>query len=391
MLPSYPPLDAYSRDVAPLAPRRSFGADDQVWVAAALMLQRYVEAAGPERTRLAPELASHLASESELTFVSAGLRLAADIDEAGALHLATTWLTLLERLIPPARVLECGRVLSYRARIARRLDETESARLLYQEIERLGETSAEPELTTRAWLGFASLARARGNHPEARRWYHAAALVADDTGCTEQSCLAHGGLLVDAAVARDFDRALIEGGHALHAAHGAPRLQTEILSNIAQVLHETGRHRTALRCFAAIVARTTVPRALFAALGGAATAGAALGSRHVVDAAAERIARLTPGGWALPLSFALIELSEAYAMLGDTVAAADNRTRGRALAAAYNYHEAVYRADHPMNTLSLPAATAELRPTNGSFSRAASAVISAVEELDAAADLCVAL
>jgi tetratricopeptide (TPR) repeat protein len=377
--------------VASIAPRQSFGADDDTWVAAALLLQQYGDATGPDRERLAARLASYLASEGEITFVSAGLQMAGAIDEAGALHLATTWLTLLERLIPPARVLEFGRVLTYRARIARRLDANESARLLYEEVERLGETAAEPELTTRAWIGYANMARGRGNYPEARRWLHAAALVADDTGCAEQSALAHQGLLVDAAVARDFDRALIEGGIALRWAQGDTPREVEILNNLAQVLHDTGRHQAALRCFAATVARTTIPRLLLAALGGAATAGAALGSRQIVDAAAERIADLIPVGWVFPVSSALIELSEAYAMLGDSRAADDNRARGRLLAESHHFHELVYRADHPAKSAAPLAQLSQPGETGISISRAAAHVISTVEELSVAADLYIVL
>lgn len=386
LLPTYPPLEAYRRDVEGLAPRQSFGSGDARWVAATVALQRYVEASPDDRTRLACELASYMATDGEITFIRAGLRLAEDMDNAGALHLAMTWLTLLERLVPPARTLDLGRVLAFRARTARKLDATDVARQLYEEVERLGESFAEPELTARAWFGFALMARARGNYPEAHRWNHAAALVADDTGCDEQSSQAHVGLLIDAALVKDFDRAVIEGGLALQFARGHPEREAIVLVNVAQILHDTGRYQAALRAFAGIVARTSDPRMLLAALGGAATAAAALGVRGVVDAAAQRIRRLTGTAWAYPFALALIELSEAYALLGDAAAAYDFRTRGRTIASEFNFHALVHRAENPTSCPLAPAAAADLVQ----LSPAATQVVSHVEELDVPADLCCA-
>jgi tetratricopeptide (TPR) repeat protein len=387
VLASYPPLEAYRRDVARLAPRQSFGADDGTWIAATLMLQRYVDASPADRARLAGELAVYLAVENEVTVASAGLRISTDMDEAGALHLATTWLTLLERLVPPARVLDFGRVLASRARVAHRLNATDSAKLLYKEVEHLGERCAEPELTARAWIGYAVMARARGNNPEAQRWYHVAALVADDTGCTMQSSLAHQGLMISAAIIGDFDQAMIEGGLAFQSCQNDPRREAAVLTNIAQLLHDTGRHQAALRAFASIVARTTVPRMLLGALGGAATAAAALGARGVVEAAAERVMRLSGTAWPFPYALALIELAEAYAALGDARTSDDHRSRGRALAEAHGFHGLVHRAENP--PVVAPPRSDPSAPM--SFSAAASQVISDVEELEAPADLCTVL
>ncbi|HVX41266.1 MAG TPA: hypothetical protein VHB25_16985, partial [Gemmatimonadaceae bacterium] len=208
-------LEAYRRDLARLSGRATIGRDDAAWLAASTLLERYAAALPAERRALAPSLAAHLAAQGEDSVVAAGLRFASRLEDAGALHLAAAWTALLEQLGSEARPLDLGRVIAHRARLVHKLGQPETALALYERVARLGETCAEPELTTRAWNGIALVAHVRGNHPDARRWYRAAALVADDTGCVEQACIAHQGLLIVAAVARDFALARTEGRRAL--------------------------------------------------------------------------------------------------------------------------------------------------------------------------------
>ncbi|MDB4875795.1 MAG: hypothetical protein JWM41_2241 [Gemmatimonadetes bacterium] len=386
MLASYPPLEAYRRDVARRGVQRAFGADDGRWLATSVLLQRYVEAGPDERRRIGPELAEYLASDDELTVISAGLRVANELEEAGALHLANSWLSLLGRLVAPERALDVGRVVSHRARLARKLGAPETAHALYAQVESLGESNAEPELTARAWLGYATLAQSSGNNPENRRWCLAAALVADDTGCVEQSFNAHQGLMVAAGRDGDFDTAMVEGWRAFGFCEGIPEREAQILANIAQILYETGRHAAALRGFAAVVSRTTMPRVLLGVLGGAATAAAALGDRRVVTAAAERIERLAGSAWAFPTAQAFLDLSRAYDAVGATSVADEYRARGREIAVANGFDQLVQRADHPP----VPVQRDATSIPRVQFGTAATRVISDIEVLDAPADLCAA-
>src|SRR6476661_223780 len=107
MLVPYPPLEAYRRDVARLD-GAAFGPDDGRWIAAASLLQRYTESSGADRREIGTRLAAHLAFETELTFCNAGLQLGREIEEAGALNLAMSWLTLLEQTVPHDRTLDLG-------------------------------------------------------------------------------------------------------------------------------------------------------------------------------------------------------------------------------------------------------------------------------------------
>ena len=381
MMSLYPPLEAYRRDVGRLGDQGTFGADDGQWVAASLLLQRYVEAAPADRHSLGAQLARYLAFDEELTVSNAGLSLGAEIEAAGALNLAAAWLHLLERIVPEGRVLELGRVRGQRATVALKLGATDAALELYTDVERLGESSAEPELTARAWIGFALLAHMRGNYPEARRWYQAAALVADDNECSQQSCYAHQGLLICAGVARDFDRAMVEGWQAFLSSQRIPDREAEVLNNIAQALQDSGNHRVALRGFAAAAARGKSVHLLLGAIGGVAVAGAALGRSGVVAAAASRVKHLAANAWSYPVAMALLDLSDAYGLLGQTAAADEYRAQARALAVKHSYHELIHRANE--RKTQIPDHQTLVR-----LGSAAQQVVGDIESLYAPPDLC---
>jgi tetratricopeptide (TPR) repeat protein len=380
MLVPYPPLEAYRRDLTRLD-GPAFGPDDGRWVAAATVLQRYTESSGADRREIGSRLAVYLAFETELTFCNAALQVAREIEEAGALHLATSWLALLQQTVPDDRTLDSGRVRAVRARVARRLGDVEAARELYSQVEHLGESRAEPELTARAWIGYGIIAAERGNNPEARRWYEAAALVADDTGCRNESAQAHTGLMVAYGKAGDVERAIVEGWRAYLAGSADDEQSSELLSNLSQALYDTGRFAVALRGFGAAVSRTTQPRVLLGALGGAALCAGALGHAHLVDAAATRIEHIVRTAWSHPVALAYLDLSDAFAMIGDGDRSTSYRERALALAGANSHHEVAYRA-------AVPAA---VRPTAADptpkFGTTAMRVIGQIDSLEAPVDL----
>jgi tetratricopeptide (TPR) repeat protein len=381
MLVPYPPLEAYRRDVERLGDRPAFGPRDARWVDMALLLQRFVDAPADERHELAPEIARLLAPGVELTFWQAGLEVANEIEEAGALHLCYTWLFSLERIVPETRVMDTGRIRANRARIARKLGAVDLALELYGQVEQLGEQRAEPELTARAWIGYAVAAFERGNFPEARRWYRAAALVADDTGCAEQASLAHQGLLISFAVAGEFNDAIVEGWHAYVSAHGNAARQAEILSNVSQALYDMGQHAAALRGFAAAIAHTAHVRVLLPALGGVAMAAAALDRPSVVRAAATRAEALMSSGWHHPVALTLLDLADAYDRLGDPHTANGYRSRGLSIAEFHGLHQLAHRAREGKPVERRHAAPVELDPAAGQ-------VVGSIELLNAPSDLC---
>lgn len=360
MVPTYPPLEAYRRDVARLAPTETFGPDDGEWLAAALALHRYAEALPSDRPSLASELARHLAVGDELTVCDAGLRIARLIERSGAFNLSASWLALLERIVPSSSVVETGRVVSQRANVICKLGEVEQGRALYTEVESLGRRHAEPELTARAWLGYGLLAHARGNYPEARRWFTGSALVADDNACTEPAFRAHLSLMTCASIAREWNVAMREGWVAYRLAARDPQLEAMVLVNIGQALHDRGEYRASLHGFACAVARATYPDTLFPALGGVALSAARLGNAEVVSAAARYLEKSAGTTWDYVLVSALTDLRDAHLMLGRPDEAKRYGDRALQIAVARGFHEMTHRIANPTITRPAPAAPLDL-------------------------------
>jgi tetratricopeptide (TPR) repeat protein len=356
MVPTYSPLEAYRRDVARLGPTETFGPNDGEWLAASLALQRYADAPPSERPKLAHELARHLAVGDELTACNAGLRIARVIERSGALNLSVSWLALLERIIPPSSVVETGRILSQRANVVCKFGEFEQGHALYTEVEALGRRHAEPELTARAWLGYGLIAQARGNYPEARRWFTGSALVADDNGCKEAGFRAHISLMTCASMAREWNVAMREGWVAYRLADGDPQLEAMVLVNIAQALHDRGEYRASLHGFACAVARATFPDTLFPALGGVALSAARLGKIDVVHAAARYLEKSAGATWDYVLASALIDLRDAHLILGRPGDAGGYGDRAMRIAVARGFHEMTHRIANPAITRPAPAA-----------------------------------
>src|SRR5258705_9193495 len=138
---------------------------------------------------------------------------------------------------------------------------------------------------------------------------------------------------------------MVEGWQAFLSSRQDPDREAEVLSNMAQVLQDSGNHGVALRGFAAAVARGKSVQVLLGAIGGAALAGAALGQSGVVAAAANRVKRLAPNAWSYPVATALLDLSDAYGLLGQTANSSDYRAQARVLAVKNSYHELIHRAD----------------------------------------------
>ncbi|HVX38767.1 MAG TPA: hypothetical protein VHB25_04260, partial [Gemmatimonadaceae bacterium] len=170
---------------------------------------------------------------------------------------------------------------------------------------------------------------------------------------------------------------------ALAAAEYDRERLAEVLNNVAQVLHDMGRHATALRGFGAVVNRTRSPRLVLAALGGAALAAAALGATEIVAAAGDRIVRLGPVEWPYPHAVALLDLADAYAALGERARADTFRAHAHSLAEANGFHELAYRAERA-------PARPEPRAADGPLGPSAVELVSKVESLDAPRDLCMA-
>jgi tetratricopeptide (TPR) repeat protein len=281
--------------------------------------------------------------------------------EAGAfLRLSHSVLASLCVLIPEELHLERGRVVARRAKLARLQGAVDVALGWYEEVERLGETHALPELVGRAKLGYGGLAQARGHYPAARAFYEE--VLAMDSVPTDSHAIASHGLMHCSVVARDYDAAA-QYAWAAYQGASSQMEQTDMLIDLAQLLLDAGHPAAALRGFAAAIAREPHPRAALPALGGAALAAVAdcagqddertrVRARSVVRTVNHRIDALVVSlgdGAALPFesTSALVEVSEALTAVGDAAAAGRAAWRARALAIRHKFHQLAHRLDEP--------------------------------------------
>jgi len=385
MLAPLPSVEAFRRD----AVSDGVELDDGVaagWLESATRLEHAAMARGPERERL---LAGFLAQHGVVNFrdsavsptalVSAVSALALEMEDQVFLRLAHSVLSGLLIVLPDSEVLLRGRVIAQLGRLARHLGDAVSATQYYEEVERLGSEHSLAELTGRSWIGYGILAQFRGNYPEAKRRFRE--VIELDGAAAESIGIAHQQLMIAAADARDYDSA---ASHAWKAFRGAATAlqETEALANLAQLLLLAGYPRAALRGFAAALARKPIPRFELAILGGAACAAAAalpcVAARAVVRNFSERVDVLVTSlrdGESLPQpsTYALVEISEALAVVGDEDRSQAVAERVSVLANAHMFHQLVHRLENPVHV----ASPVPLAPST-------TAIIEAVDELEGA-------
>ena len=386
MLAPLPSVEAFRRDaVSP----DSIDLDDGIiasWLESATRLERAAMTSGPARERL---LLGLLASHDVVAFPDAPLSpaavfstitdLAAEMEDQACFRLAHSMLSTLLLLLPDSEIALRGRVIAQQARVARHLGEREAATRYYEQVQVLGEEYCLPDLIGRAWFGFGLLAQHRGDYPEARRRFHA--VIALDGAANESIRFAHHHLMIAAASAGDYDTAAEHGWKAFKGASSG-RQESEALQNLAQLLLEAGHARAALRGFAAALVRKPILRFELPLLGGAACAAAAALPRAAARALVRNFADRTQfivknlrNGEALPhpCASALVELSEALAVVGETEHAQEMADQADRLASAHGFHQLTYRLENPV----LVSEPAPIAPST-------QAIIAAVDELEGA-------
>lgn len=257
-----------------------------------------------------------------------------------------------------------GRLVAWRARIARQRGALAEAAGWYDEVAALGEAEQSDDLRGRAQLGHAILAQNRGNYVVAREHLHR--VLALEGIAPETRVVAHHTLMVAAATARDFSQALVHGWEAYRAAD-TPVQQTEMLLNVGQLLVDMGRPRSGLRALSAAMAQPAVPpRLLLPILGGAAVAASrCLDSRRAPMVVRRFLEQLETGFAALggpatlpyAAASALVEFREALAVTGDASTSERMAVRARTLAEAHHFYELLLVLEAPVDVpASAPAA-----------------------------------
>lgn len=344
------------------------------WLRVALALDRAARARGEDRDTMLRQFLDDSdmhplpAAPLPYPFVSATARKHAESMEDWAfLRLANTTLAAAGAVLPDALLLERGRVLDLRARVARKLGATSAARLYYEEVESLGTAGSLPELAARSFLGRGVLAHYAGNAPSAREHYQRA--IALDGAAPDTVAWAHHGLMVASAEKGEYDASLKHGWEA-YAGASNKRQQDAMLVDLAQGLLDTRQYHAALRGFACALSRHPHPRSALPAFGGTALAAVAArgpnGARSIVRLAALRVESLVAslGGGPSPMlpydcASALMELSEALRLVGEKAWSARCGAQAAQIASLHQFHRISYRLE---NAPAVPDSTPETSP-----------------------------
>lgn len=343
------------------------------WLRVALALNRAARARGEDRETILRQFLDESdmhplpAAPLPFPFVSATARKHAESMEDWAfLRLANTTLAAAGAVLPDALLLERGRILDLRARVARKLGATSAARLYYEEVESLGTAGSLPELAARAFLGRGVLAFNAGNGPSAREHY--ARIIALEGAAPDTVAWAHHGLMIAAAEKGEFDVSLEHGWEA-YAGATTKRQQDAMLIDLSQGLLDRNQPHAALRGFACALSRQPHPRSALPAFGGTALAAVAArgpqGGRSIVRLAAQRVESLVAnlGGGPSPMlahecAGALMEIQAALGIVGEQAWSARCRVHAAQIASLHQFHRISYRLENaPVVPASAPAST----------------------------------
>lgn len=217
--------------------------------------------------------------------------LTASMERAGALRLAAALLESLRSADKSLTTLESGRILALTARLAWKVGDIERAETTYRSVGRMGKQHELPELTARAAIGFLSLAQLHEDYSAARRWAVKAARLARRHGFADIARLAYQGLMLVSAKARDFDAALVHGWTAYGFSAGDPTAGDDLLTNLGQLLLDSGHPEPAFAAFSSVLSRSQIVRIGLPALGGLAVSAGRLGHPDIVEWAAGEVLR----------------------------------------------------------------------------------------------------
>jgi hypothetical protein len=304
------------------------------------LARKVLQEAGPRRSGRREQKADSKAQAPVIR------RLVSRMEDAGALHLALTTLQALALAIPGLDIVEKGRILAQSARIAWKAGDLDLAKARYDSVARLGVRSGAVELRVRAWIGYCVLARLRGNYPEVQKWALRAARVAEREGLSDLAALAHHSLTVVAGSRGELEKALLHGWRAYQLSVGDRLEEADMLLSLGQTLLNAGDPQAARSGFAGVLVRNPPARIALPALGGYATASAAIGDRVGVQWAAEQVQdRSGVAGVPYASAAALGECASASAAVGNPGHAAQLREAALSIARAHGYHEVKFLAE----------------------------------------------
>jgi tetratricopeptide (TPR) repeat protein len=301
-------------------------------------------------------------------------------EAAGYTQLALAGVSALGQLVP-MNDLRSGYVLAQSARAVRTLGNLPAAIERYVLAEKLGEQSGSNWLRARGAIGLGTTHAYAGNYPAARTAFYR---VLEGTPVDPYlTAAAHHGLLVSAMAAEDWDTALKEGWHLLHAEESGSLSQPEVLNLMAELCLRIGRYGIAVRAAEAALRSSTrpdIPVASLAILVDAAVAG------HDRDLGRRYGAALRDqlGGNAGPFedARALISLAALQQLDGSVVQAMDDLRGAVAIASTYGYHEIRYKAEEMIDLLARNETLAHSQTSDVTLTEGSHAIVSRLDVWD---------
>jgi hypothetical protein len=383
------PAVAYRKDVE--TRKGPIGKDDGSWIVISTIVGHIAYAHGRERRRFlddAAKMAAELFDPAALAYGCAldppkvdrrssiaVLRLLAErMEYAGTLNLATSLLQGLAGVLP-ADSVNAGRVLAQRARLSWKAGKTDLAQARYQHLRRKAQKLRNNELAIRSWAGFTAVAQLRGNYPQVQRWASRVVDLASRSGYRRLTGPGHHGLMIRAAMLREFDGAISHGWSAFQAAEGNRRIESELLTNVGSVFCAAGHFDAALDAFVSVLAGGPPMHIAAPALGGYALASAGTSDRNAVNwAAAEAITLADANGRRYETASALLDCSTALERIGDGPYASVLRARASTMAQYGGYFELLHTAE-------VAAANAVAAPTRETLDSASAGVARQIAHL----------
>jgi hypothetical protein len=359
-----PVLEAYATDIAHRQSDEPFTPHDGEWIAVGSLLSTARTLPVPQRERLLAQARKTMRSllgktlwaqgplldaapPSDVRSLGPRVRLLCEqIEDAGAIHLADALVGAYLLSGDEVDALERGRIAALRGRFAWKRGDHVTAFERYRRVRAIARRIGSAELEVRADVGFAVVARQRGNYPAARRAARRAVDVGESHGLVRLAAIAHQSLMVAAVVAGDLNTAVRHSWLAYANVRGDVVEEAAHLVDTAQLFLDAGHAEIASAGFAAALERRIPDRIRLPALGGAALAAARQGDVPTVRRMANAVRRAVNDAL-LPYASVVgrLDIAEAFEAIGHRDAAGPFRHEAETVASAHRYHELVHRAE----------------------------------------------
>lgn len=349
-------LQAYRSDIVPGSPEPT--REDQDAILVATLLRQSLAAADEETaTRIQGEAIALARKSLGETILSQGctyddhparsrsdvIRLLAQrTDHAGRLRLAQHLLESAAELETDA--IECGRILSDRAKTSRKLGYLDLAFAQYTKLLSDAKALRSGELLAMAHQGLAAFAETRGNFVEYRSHIRSMIRIARAHRLTKLSAAGYAGLGKSQALLGLFGDAVENLWKAYQLSEGNGYIAWMALGNLAQTLLVSGRPAEARKIATMVIHDSPSLVTAAPSIGAYAVTSAQLRDVAGVRWAAAQLARFDGSvGNPREVAEALMECSAALDAIGESTEAATMKRRSDDLAVHYGFHSLTFQ------------------------------------------------